>query len=146
MRRILLAGAAVVLAAFLPGASGRLHAAEAPLNGVWKISALTPGRESPLFLVEIKDTGGAPAAEVLSTSIQGVKDFAVTGVADDAGKSLHMVVAGGGLSFAVAAYAAKPGEKTDELLGTYELNGRRALIRLERSDLKELPRPAPPGR
>ncbi|HVS34832.1 MAG TPA: hypothetical protein VMS17_04565, partial [Gemmataceae bacterium] len=143
MRRIVWAGAAVALAAFLPGLTGRLSAADAPLAGVWKISMLSPGREVPYLLVEIKDNNGTPAADVIAFINPQLKDFKVESITADADKSFHATLTGAGATFAVAGYSSKPSEKPEEWLGSMAINGRRSLIRVERTDMKTLPPPGP---
>jgi hypothetical protein len=138
MRRLFSAVLACTLsAALLGGSAGYARAAESPFVGTWTITLLFPGQDITGFLVDIKDVDGKLQGHVLSTGIAPLKkDAKVDAVRADGDKSLRLTAEGGGLSFPITVHPSKGDAK--KLLGSTVFRGQRQLIRMEKSDLKEL--------
>jgi hypothetical protein len=111
------------------------HAAESPFAGKWKVVALPPGAELTLWLVQLTEKDGRLQAELVGAPGSGTTIGSVD--ADD--KALHLTLKTPFLAYKLSVYAPKTLATGAPLLGSLEARGRRDMVRLERTDLKELP-------
>lgn len=112
-----------------------IDAAESPFTGTWKVVALPPGTEVTLWLVQLTEKDGQLQAAVLGPQSTG---STVSSVKADS-KALHMVLKTPLLTYTLSVYAPKTPGEAQPLLGSLEARGRRDMLRLERSDRKDLP-------
>jgi thiol-disulfide isomerase/thioredoxin len=111
------------------------RAAESPFTGKWKVVALPPGAEVTLWLVQLTEKDGRLQAELAGPQGSGTTIGSVE--ADD--KALHLALKSPFLAYKLSVYPSKSSTTGAPLLGSLEARGRRDMVRLERSDLKELP-------
>jgi hypothetical protein len=137
MRRLSLSGCCALAVAFVAGGGGALRAAPSPFAGTWKVTVLTGDQEIAAWLVNLEEKDGQLRPTLLSAGLPNLRAARVAAVpAGD--KSLQLTFTLNNIVFTAVAYLP-PGEAVPrKLLGSLEAGGRRDLLQLERSDLKEL--------
>jgi hypothetical protein len=106
-----------------------------PFIGTWKAIALPPGNEVTLWLLQVTEKDGQPQINLLVPPNAGSSVTAAH--VDD--RSLRCLIKTPFLTYSLAAYVPKGQTASKQLLGSLEAKGRRDMLRLERTDLRELP-------
>ncbi len=128
----------VLAAAVLAGgvfAALRFAPAGGPLAGNWKVTVLRPGVEDTVCLLRVGGNEASPTAEVLDApGLTGAEAEVVR----FEGGALRFGLKTDAASLQVAAYVPKGEAAPARLLGSVRVRGSYEMLRLERTDLKEL--------
>ncbi len=139
MRRLLVAGllAGVLVGGFFVWQSQRARAAETGFNGTWTVAVMPAGQEITLWLVKVEEKDGKPQATLLSAGLPTLKDTKLDAFKVE-GNALKMTMKVKDTPFVITAYQPARDASPKRLLGSIETPRSRDLIRMERSELKEL--------
>jgi hypothetical protein len=128
-------GLAAVLLAAGVFAAFRFAPGSGPYAGTWKVSVLHPGRETTLCLLRIRGDEARPKAEVVSAA--DFESAEADGVRAEDG-TLRFTLKTERGSYPIVVRAGKEGTTPDRLLGSLRDRGSYEMVRLERTDLREL--------
>jgi hypothetical protein len=107
------------------------------LAGNWKITVLPRGAHLTLWLVQIRETQGKLQASLLAAGSPEFRNTRIQEVRFD-GQALRLSLEANGVTYHVVGYVPKDDPKPNRLLGSNGALGRRDLLRMERTEAKDL--------
>lgn len=126
-----------LLLLFLGTWAGLALAADSNFTGTWRLTALQPDREVVLGLLAVETRSGVAQARVLAANMMDPKDILVRRVVAR-GNHLRVDLEVNERLVRLSAYAVREEARPNRLLGSLEIRGRRDLIRMEKTDARDL--------
>ncbi|HMP01076.1 MAG TPA: hypothetical protein PKD86_13480 [Gemmatales bacterium] len=117
--------------------SGARPVADANFNGTWRITALQPDKELILGLIAVETRGGNLQARVVAATLMEPRDLLIQRIAA-AGNQLRIDLEVNKQTIRLVAYAGKAETRPTRLLGSLEVRGKRDLLRLDRTDARDV--------
>lgn len=115
----------------------RAESADSNFNGTWRLTALQPERELVLGLLAIETRGGVVQARILAASMMEPRDLLVQRVSAK-GNQLRVDLEVNQQTVRLSAYAVRDEARPSRLLGSLEIRGRRDLVRLDKTEARDL--------
>ncbi len=122
---------------WLAGTAAAQRPAEAAFAGTWRITALLPDREQTLALLAIEARGGRLTGRFLAANVADLKTLQVIDPQVE-GQALRFKVVTPYSTYLAVMYAPKNEARPNRLLGSYEVKGRRDLLRMEKTDARDI--------
>lgn len=117
--------------------ANRAESADSNFSGTWRLTALQPDRELVLGLIAIETRGGTVQARVIAASMMEPRDILVQRVSAK-GNQLRVDLEVNQQTARLAAYAVRDEGRPARLLGSLEIRGRRDLVRLDKTEARDL--------
>jgi hypothetical protein len=116
----------------------RAQGAESPAIGTWKVLYLEPTEEITLWLLKIETRDGKPQATILAAGLPNFKESKLDSVRLDDRSVQVAISVPRGPSFVVTGYLPAGEKNPAKLFGSLAVNTRRAMMQMERTDVKEI--------
>lgn len=105
--------------------------------GTWRITALLPDREQTLALLNLENRGGQWSGRFLAANVAESKKLQLNELLID-GAEMRFDLVTPFITYHVVMHAPKNETRPNRLLGSFEVKGRRDLLRMDKTDARDI--------